>query len=63
MNAQARYRSPTAFRTALEQRLRHEAHESGIALNRLRKEAAFNRLLCAYITQRPRCGRSKAASR
>jgi predicted nucleotidyltransferase component of viral defense system len=45
MNAQTRYRSPTAFRAALEQRLRHEAQESGIALNRLRKEAAFNRLL------------------
>lgn len=40
-----RYRDATAFRAALEQRLRTEAQTFGMPLNRLRKEAAFNRLL------------------
>lgn len=40
-----RYRDAAAFRRALEQRLRTEADSAGVALNRLRKEAAFNRLL------------------
>lgn len=34
-----------SFRRALEDRLRSEAQDSGVPLNRLRKEAAFNRLL------------------
>lgn len=45
MSAKDRYRTPAAFRTALEHRLRDEAQRSGVALQRLRKEAAFNRLL------------------
>lgn len=45
MRASARYRDAASFRRALEQRLRSEAQSSGIALNRLRKDAAFNRLL------------------
>lgn len=45
MSAQQRYRTASAFRTALEHRLRTEAQTSGVPLNRLRKEAAFNRLL------------------
>lgn len=40
-----RYGSAVSFRSALEQRLRAEAFDSGIPLNRLRKDAAFNRLL------------------
>ncbi|GAA5128997.1 nucleotidyl transferase AbiEii/AbiGii toxin family protein [Haloechinothrix salitolerans] len=45
MHARDRYRDAAAFRRALEQRLRTEAQKSRIPLNRLRKEAAFNRLL------------------
>lgn len=40
-----RYCSAASFRSALEQRLRAEVFDSGIPLNRLRKDAAFNRLL------------------
>lgn len=40
-----RYESPEAFRTALEQRLKNEAEATGIALLRLRKRVAFERLL------------------
>lgn len=40
-----RYGDGAAFRRALEQRLRTEAEASGVVLNRLRKEAAFHRLL------------------
>lgn len=45
MRAYDRYRSAAAFRAALEQRLRTEGQASGVPLNRLRKEAAFHRLL------------------
>jgi hypothetical protein len=45
MTARDRYQTAAAFRTALEQRLRIEAHASGTPLNRLRKDAAANRLL------------------
>jgi Nucleotidyl transferase AbiEii toxin, Type IV TA system len=45
MIARDRYSSAAAFRTALEQRLRAEAQSSGVPLSRLRKEAAFHRLL------------------
>lgn len=45
MNASDRYRDPAAFRRALEQRLRTEARRSEVPLSRLRKEAAFHRLL------------------
>ena len=45
MQAPDRYRDAASFRRALEQRLRTETEESGVALNRLCKEAAFNRLL------------------
>lgn len=40
-----RYGSPEAFRTALEQRLKNDAEASGVALTRLRKRVAFERLL------------------
>ena len=45
MSARQRYRTAAAFRAALEQRLRAEAQASAVPLSRLRKEAAFNRLL------------------
>jgi len=45
MTARDRYRTAAAFRAALEQRLRTEGHATGVPLNRLRKEAAFHRLL------------------
>lgn len=45
MSARQRYRTAAAFRAALEQRLRVEAQTSTVPLSRLRKEAAFNRLL------------------
>lgn len=45
MRAGDRYQDAASFRRALEQRLRTEAQGFGIPLNRLRKEAAFNRLL------------------
>ncbi len=40
-----RYPSATAFRQALEDRLRDEALRTGVPYDRLRKEAAFHRLL------------------
>lgn len=45
MSVGSRYADAASFRRALEQRLRSEAQGSGVPLNRLRKEAAFNRLL------------------
>ena len=45
MSAKEQYQTAAAFRVALEHRLRDEARQSGVALQRLRKEAAFNRLL------------------
>jgi hypothetical protein len=40
-----RYADGTAFRTALEERLRSESLATGVALSRLRKTVAFDRLL------------------
>lgn len=53
MSAQDRYQTATSFRTALEQRLRAEGLASGIPLSRLRKEAAFNRLLARLCRAAP----------
>jgi hypothetical protein len=39
------YSSAAAFRQALEDRLKTEALQTGVAYDRLRKEAAFQRLL------------------
>lgn len=39
------YSSATAFRQALEDRLKAEALQTGVPYDRLRKEAAFHRLL------------------
>lgn len=40
-----KYQTAQVFRTALEQRLKNEAEESGVALIRLRKRVAFERFL------------------
>lgn len=48
-----RYRTPDAFRDALEQRLRNEARETGAALMRLRKRVAFERFLARLATAAP----------
>lgn len=45
-----RYETANAFRTALEQRLKNEAQTSGVALLRLRKRVAFERLLARLAT-------------
>lgn len=42
------YGSAESFRDALEDRLRHEARSTGVPLDRLRKEAAFHRLLARF---------------
>ena len=48
-----RYETAEAFRTALEQRLKNEAQESGVALMRLRKRVAFERFLARLATSEP----------
>ena len=53
MSARDRYKTAALFRTALEQRLRAEAQASAVPLNRLRKEAAFNRLLARLYRAAP----------
>lgn len=40
-----RYRTPEAFRAALEQRLKNEAETGGVGLMRLRKRVSFERFL------------------
>lgn len=45
-----RYGSPTALRRALEHRLAAESKETGITVNRLRKQCAFHRLLARFVT-------------
>ena len=47
------YRTPAAFRTALEERLRRRAQETGVALDRLRKEIAHQRLLARLAMVAP----------
>ena len=46
MNVPKKYASATAFRTALEDRLKKLAQLESIDLQRLRRQAAFDRLLC-----------------
>ena len=48
-----RYESGSAFRMALEHRLRDEALGSGVPLVRLRKTVAFDRLLARLVALRP----------
>jgi len=44
-----RYATATAFRTALEQRLRTRSIETGLTLTRLRKAVVFDRLLARLL--------------
>ena len=46
MTPPRKYASATAFRIALEDRLKRMALEEGLDLQRLRRQAAFDRLLC-----------------
>lgn len=48
-----RYAQPAAFRKALEARLRNHSRDSGLPLDRLRKEAAFQRLLARLAAAAP----------
>jgi hypothetical protein len=45
MKPPRKYASATAFRVALEDRLKRMAQEEGLDLRRLRRQAAFDRLL------------------
>lgn len=47
------YATAEAFRDALKDRLGSEARERGIPVNRLRKEAAFHRLLARFVALGP----------
>jgi hypothetical protein len=46
MKPPQKYASATAFRVALESRLKKLASEENLDLQRLRRQAAFDRLLC-----------------
>lgn len=46
----SRYCSAVALRRALEDRLAARSRQTGIAVNRLRKECAFQRLLARFVT-------------
>ncbi len=46
MKPPRKYASATAFRVALESRLKKMAQEEGLDLQRLRRQSAFDRLLC-----------------
>jgi len=49
----ARYEQPHALRRALEDRLKAQSRSSGLPLDRLRKEAAFERLLARLAVTAP----------
>ncbi len=51
--SQGRYESASAFRVALEARLRQRARETGVPLDRLRKEVAHQRLLARLARTAP----------
>ena len=46
MKPPRKYASAAAFRVALESRLKKVAQEDGLDLQRVRRQAAFDRLLC-----------------
>lgn len=48
-----RYSSPAARRTALEERLRQRANDTGTPLDRLRKEVTHQRLLARLVVVAP----------
>lgn len=45
------YATPAALRAALESRLNARATEQGLDLQRLRRQVAFDRLLCRLFSQ------------
>jgi hypothetical protein len=47
------YKTPTAFRQALEARLNNQAWHEGCDVNRYRRQVAFDRLLCRIFQERP----------
>ena len=51
MKAPRHYASAAAFRVALEDRLKSLAQKEGIDLQRLRRQAAFDRLLCRLFAE------------
>ena len=51
MSAIKTYPNATAFRTALETRLKNVAREEGVDLQRFRRQAAFDRLLCRLFSE------------
>ena len=50
MKPPRKYASATAFRVALEDRLKRLAQEEGLDLQRVRRQAAFDRLLCRLFS-------------
>jgi hypothetical protein len=51
MNLPRKYTSATAFRVALEDRLKRLAQEESLDLQRVRRQAAFDRLLCRLFSK------------
>lgn len=51
MNPSRAYASATAFRVALEDRLKRMAQEEKMDLQRVRRQAAFDRLLCRLFSK------------
>jgi len=51
MNPPRNYASATAFRVALEDRLKRLAQEESVDLQRVRRQVAFDRLLCRLFVQ------------
>src|ERR1019366_1494123 len=51
MKPPRKYASATAFRVALESRLKNMAQEEGLAPRRLGRQAAFDRLLCRLFAE------------
>lgn len=51
MKPPRKYASATAFRVALEDRLKKLAQEEGLDLQRVRRQAAFDRLLCRLFAE------------
>ncbi|PIR19833.1 MAG: hypothetical protein COV45_09270 [Deltaproteobacteria bacterium CG11_big_fil_rev_8_21_14_0_20_47_16] len=48
-----KYGTPTAFRTALEGRLNNFSKKHGVDLHKLRRQVAFDRLLCRLFKSHP----------
>lgn len=51
MKSPRKYASASAFRVALESRLKKTAQDEGLDLQRLRRQAAFDRLLCRLFAK------------